>query len=487
MYCTSYVATMQRVTAHLSTVLTALLAAGPASAQAPEIEATAAHLRQQALASDYGYTLARELTLDVGPRLAGSEGDRRALSWGERALAGAGLGSVRREAVTVPRWERGEAASRLLGSHPQPLVITALGGSVGTPEEGLEAEVVRFPTLAALKAAPPEAVRGRIAFIDHQMRRTRDFSGYREVQPGRTAGAAAAARQGAVAILVRSIGTSTTRLPHTGRVIYDPAVLPIPAAALAFADAELLADRLTATTDSGEAVRVWLRLTCRLLPDAESANLLAEVRGRELPEEIVLLGAHLDSWDLGPGALDDAAGVGIVVAAARLLAELPRPPRRTVRVVLYGNEELGLSGAAAYAERHRAELARHVLAMEADHGSDRVYEVAGQGPADDEAAFAALARLLAPLGIERGGAEAGGGADLGVLHEAGVAVLGLHQDSSRYFDVHHTADDTLDKIDPVALRQVVAAFAVAAWVAAEIGLEPAGVATGAATGSAGTR
>lgn len=463
-----------------ASVLMLLLAATPVLGPETEIEATASRLREQALATDYAYRVARELTLEVGPRLAGSDGDRRALSWGERALAGAGLEAVRREAVIVPRWERGEAAGRLTGSRSQPLVLAALGGSVGTPEEGLEAEVVPFPSLAALKAAPPDAVRGRIVFIDHRMRRTRDFSGYREAQPGRTAGAAEAARQGALAILIRSVGTSTTRLPHTGRVIYEPAVAPIPAAALASPDADLLATRLASAAESGEAVRVWLRLTCRLLPDAESANLLAEVRGRELPEEIVLLGAHLDSWDLGPGALDDAAGVGIVVAAARLLAELPQPPRRTIRVVLYGNEEFGLSGAQAYAERHRAELPRHVLAMEADHGSDRVYELAGTGPSGDEAAMVLLARLLAPLGVERGGKEAGGGADLGVLHEAGVAILGLHQDSSRYFDVHHTADDTLDKIDPAALRQVVAAYAVAAWVAAESEIERSGVAPGSA-------
>jgi carboxypeptidase Q len=375
---------------HVS-VLTVLLAAPPV----PEIEATAVRLREQALTTDHAYELTRQLTFEVGPRLAGSEGDRRALSWGERALARAGLDGVRREAVTVPRWERGEAAAYLTGPYPQPLVLAALGGSVGTPEEGMEAEVVRFASLAALASASADAVKGRIAFIDHQMRRTRDFSGYREAQPARTKGAAAAARLGAVAILIRSVGTSTTRLPHTGRVIYEPGTAPIPAAALASPDADLLADRLAAAAGGAEAVRVSLRLTCRMLPDAESANLVAEVRGRELPEEIVLLGAHLDSWDLGPGALDDAAGMGIVVTAARLLAELPRPPRRTVRVVLYGNEEFGLSGAHAYAERHRDELPRHVLAMEADHGSDRVYEMAGQFPAASATAMDLLARLLA--------------------------------------------------------------------------------------------
>ncbi|HEX9667986.1 MAG TPA: M20/M25/M40 family metallo-hydrolase [Thermoanaerobaculia bacterium] len=300
------------------------------------------------------------------------------------------------------------------------------------------------------------------------MRRTRDFTGYREAAPVRRAGATAALRQGALALLIRSIGTSTARLPHTGRVIYEPGVPPIPAAALALADADLLAARLEAAAASGGGVRVWLRLTSRLLPDSESANLLAEVRGRERPEEIVLLGAHLDSWDLGPGALDDAAGVGIVVAAARLLAELPRPPRRTVRVVLYANEEFGLSGAHAYAERHREELPRHVLAVEADHGCAAVYQLSAAVPAARLPVVEAITGFLAPLGVERGGGEVEGGSDLGPLREAGVPILALDQDSSRYFDVHHTADDTVDKLDPHSLRQVVAAYAVAAWAAAEM-------------------
>ncbi len=451
-------------------LLSVLLAASPAPA--PDLEATAVRLRERALASDYAYDLARALAYEVGPRLAGSDGDRRAVAWAERALAAAGLAEVRREAVTVPHWERGEAAARLAAPQPQPLALAALGGSVATPEQGIEAELVRFESLAALTAGPPGAAAGRIVFVDHRMRRTRDFSGYREAQPARTAGAAAAARHGAVAILIRSVGTSDDRLPHTGRVIYQPDVPAIPAAALAGPDADLLADRLAAAARTGDAVRVWLRLTCRVQPDAESANVVAEVRGRELPEEVVLLGAHLDSWDLGPGALDDATGVGIVAAAARLLAELPQPPRRTVRVVLYANEEFGLSGAAAYAERHRDELPRHVVAMEADHGSDRVFEVAGGLPASLGTATATVARLLAPLGVARGGDEAEGGADLRPLREAGVAVLALHQDSSRYFDVHHTANDTVDKIDRDALRQVVAAYAVSAWVAAEAELAP---------------
>lgn len=449
--------------AFLAALLTLPTTAQPATAAG---DAAAATLRDQALAGDHAYELARALAIDVGPRPAGSDADRRALAWAEQALGAVGLAAVRREEVTVPRWERGEAAARLTGVASQPLVLAALGGSVGTPEEGIEAEVVRFPSVAALTAAPPGAAAGRIVFIDQPMRRTRDLSGYREAQPARNAGAAAAARQGALAVVIRSVGTSTDRLPHTGRVIYETGAPPIPAAALAVPDAELLAARLARAAAGGEAVRVWLRLTCRMLPDARSANLIAEVVGRERPEEIVLLGAHLDSWDLGPGALDDAAGVGIVIAAARLLAGLPQPPRRTVRVVLYANEENGLSGAHAYAERHAEELQRHVLAVEADRGGDRVYQLSGRLPATGPLLDVML-RLLAPLGVARGGEEATGSADLRPLREKGVPVLALDQDCSRYFDLHHTANDTADKLDREALRQVVAAFALTAWAAAE--------------------
>jgi hypothetical protein len=431
-----------------------------------DLEGTAIRLRERAMATDTAYELARDLTVEIGPRMSGSDGDRRALVWGEAALARLGLKAVHREALSVPRWERGEASAQIAGARPQPLVLAALGGSVGTPEEGVTAEVVRFASLADLAAASREQVEGRIVFLDQKMRRTRDFSGYREAQPARTQGAAAAAKKGALAVVIRSVGTASDGFPHTGRVIYEAGTPPIPAAALASTAADLLAERIAAAAGGGEAVRISMRLTCRPLPNGESANLVAEIRGRELPDEIVLLGAHLDSWDLGPGALDDAAGLGIVLAAAHLLAELPRAPRRTIRVVLYDNEEFGLAGSQAYAEGHRQELARHVLALEADHGSDRVYQFAGE-PSASGISEALLARLLAPLGIEKGGKEAGGSADLQPLREAGVPVFGLHQDSSRYFDFHHTQEDTLDKLDRQALRQVVAAYVVTAWLAAE--------------------
>jgi hypothetical protein len=375
--------------------------------------------------------------------------------------------------VTIPHWERGEAAARLTAPEARPLVVAALGGSVGTRPEGLEAEVVRFTSLAALRAAAPGSLSGRIAFVDQRMRRTRNTSGYHEAVPARTLGAAAAAKVGAVAILIRSITAAEDDLPHTGRVIYEPSTPAIPAAALAPRDADLLSDQIATAAAAGKAARVWLQLTSRSLPETDSANLVGEVRGRERPDEVVLIGAHLDSWDLGPSAQDDGAGVGVVLAVAHLIAELPTPPRRTVRVVLFANEEDGLSGARAYAEGHATELPKHVVAMEADNGTGRVYQLGGSVLPGREATVNTLQQLLKSLGVSPPFAsDAEGGADLAQMREGGVPVLALIQDVSAYFDVHHSAGDTLDKIDTNDLRQVVAAYAVATWLAAEEPVPP---------------
>ncbi|HUP59193.1 MAG TPA: M28 family peptidase, partial [Thermoanaerobaculia bacterium] len=281
-----------------------LLAPNPGLAQAGSTSADelASTLRERALDDRRAYQLVRSLTAEVGPRLAGSAGDRRAVAWAEVALRELGLAAVRSEPVTVPHWERGEAVARIVAPHPQPLVLTALGGSIGTPEEGITAEVVRVGSLEELEGLADDAVRGRIVFIDRQMERHRDGSGYGEVVPIRTRGASQAAAKGAVASLIRSVGTGTHRFPHTGTTRYEEGVAPIPALALAIPDAELLATQLA----GGEPVVVHLRSTSRMLPEALSANVLAEVPGGERAEEIVLLACHLDSWDLGTGAIDDA-------------------------------------------------------------------------------------------------------------------------------------------------------------------------------------
>jgi hypothetical protein len=449
----------------------AYLTAAPAPDQAPasaplpaDLRATAERLRDEALRGTGAYEIVRSLTVEVGPRLAGSPGDRAGVEWGLRTLKALGLENVRAEKVTVPHWQRGEAVGEILAPYPQPLALAALGGSVGTPEGGIEAEVLRVPSLEAFAALPPEAARGRIVFFDGRMERTRDGSGYGRAVPVRGAGPVEAARRGALAVLIRSVGTGNARFPHTGSLRYQDDVPRIPAAALAGPDADLLAAQLA----SGRPVSLRLRLGCRYLPDAESANVIGEVPGREKPEEVVLLGAHLDSWDLGTGAVDDGAGCAIVAEAARRIAALPRRPRRTIRVVLYANEEFGLSGARAYAEAHAAELPRHVMAAESDFGSGKVWGLAGRVDPERVEALAEVGRLLAPLGVEFLGNEARGGADLIPLAEARVPLADLRQDGTYYFDWHHTADDTLDKIDPKDLDQNVAAWAAFAYAVAEM-------------------
>lgn len=420
-------------------------------------------LRQQALEGDGAYEFLRDLTTQVGPRFAGTEGDRRGVEWAVRRLEEMGLENVRREEVMVPRWVRGHAVVEILAPYPQPLVAVALGGSVGTASGGIEAEVVRVANLDALAELGRSGLEGRIAFIDQRMPRRNEGSGYGETVGIRSRGAAEAAKHGAVAVVIRSVGTSDDRLAHTGTMRYEDGVPEIPAAALSNPDADLLAEQL-----KGEAaVHLRIELGAHRLDDVPSANVLAEVVGRERPDEVVLLVAHLDSWDLGTGAIDDGAGCAIVSEVARLLSQLPEPPRRTVRVLLSANEEFGLSGARAYAERYLYDLESHIAAVESDLGADRVLVLRSRVADEALPAIDELARLLEPLGIEYQSNEARGGADLGPLREHRVPFFDLPQDATRYFDYHHTANDTFDKVDPRQLAQNVAAYTVVAWVAAE--------------------
>jgi hypothetical protein len=420
-------------------------------------------LREAVLKSSQAFDLVRSLTDEVGPRLSGSPGSKAAVAWGLRALAAAGFTRVRAEPVTVPHWERGEERAEIVAPHPQPLMLAALGGSVGTPPGGLEAEVVLVESLEAIDRVDPRTIAGKIVFFDVKTERTRDGEGYGRAVPVRGRGASRAARLGAVGVVIRSIGTGDDRVPHTGGMRYDDAVPKIPAAALAIPDAEVLRRLLAA----GRPVRLRMTLGCKAHPDAEGANVIGEIEGSGAPGQIVLLGAHLDSWDLGRGAIDDGAGCGIVIEAARQIGRLPRHPRRTVRVVLFANEENGLAGAKAYAAAHADEIPNHVLALEADLGSGRAYEARFLGPAASRPAFEKVARAVAPLGIALSDGEAEGGSDLIPLFSLGVPVMDLRQDASRYFDVHHTANDTLAQVHKEDLDQVAAAFAVAAFAAAD--------------------
>lgn len=417
----------------------------------------------KALTTDGALETLRSLTDSVGPRLAGSAGDRLAVEWAVATLGAQGFSNVRAEPVKVPRWERGEETGAVVAPVPQRLSLTALGGSVATPPGGLEAEVVEATSLEAVDALGEKA-KGKLVLLWKRMERKRDGGGYGETVGLRVAGPSRAARVGAVGVLLRSVGTSDARFPHTGVLRYDEAAPRIPAAALAIPDADLI-HRLLA---DGRPVRVRLTLSCRTLPDADSANVVGEVRGREKPDEIVVVAGHLDSWDLGTGAVDDGAGVAISLEAARLIGASARRPRRTVRVVLYANEENGGRGAAAYVEAHRAELARHVAALEADSGAGRPFAFGWNAGPSAEGVLKEIAASLARTGIEGIKAGGDGGADISAMKPAGVPLFGLRQDASRYFDLHHTADDTFDKVEPAELRTAVAAAAGFVYAVADL-------------------
>ena len=446
-------------------------AAKAAPAPAPwtrEDLAAAKALRDRLAKGSEAFAFVRDLTTEVGPRSAGSAGDATAVVWAKAKLEALGFDRVYTQEVNVPHWDRGELEVRTEAPFSQRLVAVSLGGSIGTAQEGLHGEVVRFDSLEALKAAPDATVAGRIVFLDQSMMRDREGKGYSPVVRGRADGASLAGAKGATAIVIRSVGTdATVRFAHTGAVTYAINAPRIPAVALANPDADQLARQFATAIERQAPVRLFLRSTARELPMAKSANVIGEITGSELPDEVVLLGGHLDSWDLGHGAIDDGAGVAIVTAAAIGIKQAGLKPRRTVRVVLWANEEFGLSGANEYARRESANLAKHVGAVEADFGGARVFRFSSRVAATAVPALQQVQGVLAPLGIEWGNNEAGGGADTSPLRREGVPVFNLQQDGTLYFDNHHTANDTLDKVDPAAVDQAAAAYGVLVWLLAQ--------------------
>ena len=445
------------------------LAEEPADREA-QILATATLLAEAGKADEVGLQFVEDLTTEIGPRLAGSPDEQRARDWATARLTAMGFANVHVEDFTVPYWKRTHESARVVGPSAQPLVITALGGSAPTPEGGLEAEVVRFYTLADLEAAADADVAGKIVFIDEVMTRTQTGAGYGLAVAKRAACPKKAAGKGALACLIRSVGTDHFRRPHTGGIdrrgpdgVAKP-MGPIPAAALSAPDA----DQLTRLLERGP-VSVNLDIGVETAEAAPSANVIAEVEGGARKDEIVLIGCHLDSWDLGTGAIDDGAGCGIVVGAAKLIDELPGKPERTIRVVLYGSEEIGLFGGDAYARQHAGELDKHVLASESDHGAGAVWQFQtrfGEGALDYAKK---MQDVLARYGVTPGDNLAGGGPDIGVLARSGVPVVTPAQDGWDYFDYHHTPDDTFDKIEPEAFRQNISVYAAFAYIAAESG------------------
>lgn len=431
---------------------------------------TSLQLQQQALNSNLAYELVESLTVEVGPRLAGSEKDPIAVKWAEDNLNSLGFDRVYKEPVKVPVWDRGHASATVVSPYPQGLVITALGGSVATPTDGITATIVRFDSLSALKAAPDGSLKGKIAFIDHKTERHTTGKGYGKTVGGRSRGAVAAATKGALAIVIRSIGTDHDRMAHTGAMRYQEGVQRIPAAALSSPDADQLNQMLKRDSN----VVLNLKMSPQSHGYTTSYNVIAEVTGSSKPEEIVLIGAHLDSWDEGTGALDDGAGVGIVTAAGKLIQDLPQKPARTIRIVLYAAEELGLIGGKTYAKAHKEELDKHYIAAESDFGAGLIYQIDYRVA---EQAFDEVLSLSQPMtsnGVAMGTNTASGGPDVSMLPKQGVPVASLRQDGRDYFDYHHTPNDTLDKVNPESLKQNVAAYAQFAYLMAqsEIDLRP---------------
>jgi len=436
-------------------------------------------VRDRALAGNAAYAVVAGLTTDIGPRLAATAPEARARDWMAAKMTALGLAKVHVQTFAVPHWERGVETATTIGANPQRLALTALGYSAATPDAGIDAEVVQFTDLDALKATS-QNLAGKIVFIDHDMRAAQDGSGYGALNSVRTVGPAIAASKGAAAYLHRSLGTGPARLPHTGVTRFPAGVPAIPAAALSVPDAMQLARMVR-----DGPVRLHLVLTPRDLGSGTSGNVVGEITGTT--GDVVLTGGHLDSWDLGTGAIDDAAGVAITLAATATIHDairagtLPRP-KRTIRVVAFGDEEAqGPLGGATYLKGHPEPV---VFAVEADFGADRVWSLrsnfavaAAPGPSTPVLApvIAALARVLAPLGIAPSPLPAHGGTDIEAAVEAGAAVVDLAQDGTHYFDLHHSADDTLDKIDPAALNQAVAAYAATLWWAAntDANLRPA--------------
>lgn len=442
----------------------AAFAAGPKTHLSDAALATAAQLRERALHDDTAFDFTRDLTTEIGPRLAAGENDAKAREWTVARFKALGFDKVWTEPVTYPKWVRHSESGRIVAPYPQAIVLTALGTSPATPAGGLAAQVIGFDTMDALKAADPASIKGKIVYVDARMHAHQDGHDYGIGANARVNGPALASTKGAAGFLLRSAGTDANRLPHTGITHFPKDVTPIPAAAVSSPDA----DQIQRILKSGKPLTIAFTLDCGMDGSYTGANVIGELRGSKHPDEYFVMGGHLDSWDPGTGAIDDAAGVGIAVGAAHLIAALPQRPARSIRVVAFANEESGLFGGKAYAQAHKAQIARAVLGSESDLGADRIYKFTASVSPEARDAIGQIAQALAPLRIAYDAAAPGsGGSDLSAVHAVGMAAVSLHQDATRYFDWHHSANDTLDKIDPEQLRQNVAAYAVVAYLAAQ--------------------
>lgn len=424
----------------------------------------------QAAKDDRAWQIVSDLTTEIGPRQAGTVAEQRARDWAVKRLSQMGFANVRAENFDMPTWVRGEEAAEVISPYPQPLVITALGNSASTGEKPLVGEIAYFPSYAALKNARPHQIKGKIAFVDHRMRPAQDGSSYGHYGKARFIGPNLAAKKGAIAYLVRSMGTDSHRMPHTGNTVFEANVAPIPAAAISSPDADNLVRMMnkvrfiplpgsqTAISYRATPLKISLKLTPKNLGMQRSGNVIAEVKGSKPDLPPLLLACHLDSWDLGTGAIDDGAGCAIITAAASYFIK-GRQPKRTIRLLWAGAEEVGVWGGKAYAEKYGN--MPHALAMESDFGADRVWRVDFTLPMSAAAVQRKIADQLSALGVSTGYGTARGGADIRpIIKTQNLPIIDLRQDGRRYFDIHHSADDNLDKIDKEQLRQNVRAWAI---------------------------
>jgi carboxypeptidase Q len=418
----------------------------------------AARIIGAALTSDRAYSRLAHLTDHIGNRLSGSKNLERAIEWAIAEMKRDELDNVRAEKVMVPHWVRGEESLEMLSPVATKLQMLGLGNSVGTPAEGIAAEAVVVRDFAELDRLG-EKVRGKIVVYNAP------YVNYGATVVYRLQGASRAARYGAVAALVRSITPVSLQTPHTGAMNYDPNQPKIPVAAVTIEVAEFL-QRMN---DRGDHPRLRLKMGAKFLPDAESANVIAELKGAEKPDEVILISGHFDSWDVGQGAHDDGGGCIVAWEAVRLLKELGLRPRRTIRIVLWTNEENGLRGGNAYRDAHRAEIPKHVLAIESDSGVFRPegFGLAESAPLQVRSNMIEIAKLLSGIGADQI-APSGGGADIGPIMREGVVGASLDVDGAHYFDTHHTPADTLDKVNPRELALCVATMAVMAYVVADL-------------------
>ena len=434
--------------------LSALVIASSAAAAPPQGSGTA-------------WDIVADLTTEIGARLDGSPREAAARDWAVTRLSKLGFKNVHIEPFTITGFVRGAENASLTAPYPHALHITALGNSVPTPKGGLSAELVYFASLDALKAAPAGSLTGKIAYIDNQMLPNQDGSGYGPYAQARRQGPAVAASKGALGAVIRSAGTDHNRDPHTGGTNFPAGSRAIPAGAVSAPDADLIA-RIAAT---GKPITIQLVLESHPQANLPSGNVIADLPGRDPSLPPILVACHLDSWDLGTGAIDDGAGCAIITAAA-LRAQTGSQPLRTIRVLWAGSEELGGFGGIAYAKAHASEP--HALAMESDFGADRVWRVNLNFAPANKPLGERVSAALAPMGIVTGTGKAGGGTDVEpIIAAQKLAVIDLQQDGTRYFDLHHTPDDTLDKIDPAQLEQNVAAWAAVLGVVAN---EPGAIA-----------